>query len=173
MKTKHLFYSLALASAFTACTQEELVNAPVVKDNIADRPVAGVVEFSTEGVESRFNYEKANGFEAGDIFGLYLMDQFVDGDAAFENSHKAEHVNANGTYWTYQNHWFGMYNFTNSIQSNYPFRYVSENGKMVWKNDAKLVEGNYFAMFPQNEEALNRRELWHVINTTVEMKKVS
>ena len=170
MKTKHLFYSLALASAFTACTQEELVNAPVVKDNIADRPVAGVVEFSTEGVESRFNYEKANGFETGDIFGLYLMDQFVDG---VTECGSAEHNNANTTYWIYQNHWFKMYAFTNSIQSNYPFRYVSENGKMVWKNDAKLVEGNYFAMFPQNEEALNRRELWHVIDPTVELKKVS
>lgn len=173
MKTKHLFYSLALASAFTACTQEELVNAPVVKDNIADRPVAGVVEFSTEGVESRFNYEKGNGFELGDVFGLYLMDEFVDGDAIDRDGHKAEHKDANGTYWKYQNHWFGMYQFTNSIQSNYPFRYVNENGKNVWKNDAKLVEGNYFAMFPQNEVALNRRELWHVIDPTVELKKVS
>ena len=28
MKAKYLFYSLALASAFTACTQDELFDAP-------------------------------------------------------------------------------------------------------------------------------------------------
>lgn len=173
MKTKYLFYSLAVAGMFAACSQEELVETPVLKDNVADRPVAGLVEFSTDDVESRFNYEKANGFEAGDIFGLYLMDEFVDGCISENSDHKAEHWDANTTYWTYQNHWFGMYQFTNSIQSNYPFRYVSEGGKMVWKNDAKLVEGNYFAMFPQNEKALNRRELWHVIDPSVELKKVA
>lgn len=172
MKTKHLFYSLALASAFAACTQEELVEAPVVKDNVADRPMAGVVEFSTEGVESRFNYEKSVGWEKGDVLGMYLMDNFVDGSdpSNWENWHVAEHYNANGTYWKYQNHWFAMYQLTNSIQSNYPYTY-NEKGK--WTNPAKLVEGNYFSMFPRNEKATNRRELWHAIDPTVELKEVS
>lgn len=174
MKTKHLFYSLALASAFVACTQEELVNAPVA-DKAVERPTAGVVEFTfNEGVESRFNYEKKDGFQIGDVFGLYLMDEYIGSYNSEENHFCAgEHANANDPWWTYQNHWFGMYKFTNNIQSNYPFTYTKDGGKNVWKNDAKLVEGNYFAMFPQNDLALNRRELWRYIEPRVELKKVS
>lgn len=173
MKTKHLFYSIALASAFVACTQEELVEAPVV-DKAAERPIAGVVEFTfNEGVESRFNYEKKDGFQAGDVFGLYLMDEYIGSYNGNGNFCAGEHANANDPWWTYQNHWFGMYEFTNNIQSNYPFRYTKDGGKYVWKNDAKLVEGNYFAMFPQNDLALNRRELWRYIEPRVELKTVS
>ena len=177
MKTKYLFYSLALAGSLAACTQEELVESPVLKDNATNRPVAGVVEFTTGDVESRF-VETSGTFESGDVFGLYLMDEFVDGNALMDYAsgnlenyqHKAEHYNANGTYWKYQNHWFGMYNFTSSIQSNYPFRAEKQGGKIVWKNDAKLVEGNYFAMYPQNKEALNRRDLWHSIEADKDLK---
>ena len=167
MKTKHLFYSLALTSAFVACTQEELIETPAVKDNVAGRPVAGVVEFKfDEGVESRYNYELKKGFENGDVFGLYLMDNFKENGTGCPG----EHQNANTTYWKYQNHWWGMYELTNSIQSNYPFRATVDGDDVIWKNDAKLVEGNYFAMFPQNNKALNRRELWHSIEPQVTLK---
>lgn len=167
MKTKHLFYSLALTSAFAACTQEELIETPAVKDNVAGRPVAGVVEFKfDEGVESRYNYELKKGFENGDVFGLYLMDNFKENGTGCPG----EHLDANTTYWKYQNHWWGMYELTNSIQSNYPFRATVDGDDVIWKNDAKLVEGNYFAMFPQNNKALNRRELWHSIEPQVTLK---
>lgn len=172
MKTKHLFYSLALAGIFAACTQDELIEAPVAENNVANRPVAGVVEFTLgDGVDSRFNYEKQNGFEAGDVFGLYLMDEYVgnyngSNDAYCPN----EHPNANDPYWKYQNHWWAMYQLTNNIQSNYPFTATQDGDDLAWKNDAKLVEGNYFAMFPQNDLALNRRELWRVIDAEVELK---
>lgn len=168
MKTKYLFYSLVVASTFAACTQEELIDASAVKDNLNGRPVVGAVEFTlNNGVDSRFNYELKKGFENGDVFGLYLMDNFNE-DA--EVACPGEHGNANTTYWRYQNHWWGMYQLTNSIQSNYPFRATVNGSEVIWKNDAKLVEGNYFAMFPQNDKALNRRELWHSIDPQVELK---
>lgn len=168
MKTKYLFYSLVVASTFAACTQEELIDASAVKDNLNGRPVVGAVEFTlNNGVDSRFNYELKNGFENGDVFGLYLMDNFKD-ESKVECP--GEHGNANTTYWRYQNHWWGMYQLTNSIQSNYPFRATVNGSEVIWKNDAKLVEGNYFAMFPQNDKALNRRELWHSIDPQVELK---
>jgi len=184
MKTKYFFYSLALAGAFTACSQEELVEAPVMNDNVASRPVAGLVEFSTEGVESRFNHETAS-WQNGDVFGLYLMDQYVGNYNGEGADWPGEHPNANEyltkkldgvvdevngySLWAYQDHWKAMYELTNSIQSNYPFTY----GNGVWTNDAKLVEGNYFAMYPQNEKALNRRELWYQIDPSITLKKHS
>lgn len=188
MKTKYLFYSLALASAFAACSQEELIEAPVAENNLANRPVAGVVEFSTEGVESRFNHESAE-WEDGDVFGLYLMDEYKGNFTGAPNGADCpgEHKNANQylakkldgvadevngySLWAYQDHWFGMYQFVNNIQSNYPFTYSSSDE--TWTNDAKLVEGNYFAMYPQNEKALNRRELWHEIDPSITLKKHS
>ena len=190
MKTKYLFYSLAIAGAFTACSQEELVEAPVAENNVANRPVAGVVEFSTEGVESRYNHE-TTAWDNGDIFGLYLMDEYNGSHTGCQalNVCPGEHNNANQyetkklngvvdpingySLWAYQDHWFNMYQFTNSIQSNYPFRATVNGDKVTWKNDAKLVEGNYFAMYPQNDKALNRRELWHEIDPSVTLKKHS
>lgn len=171
MKTKYLFYSLALAGTFAACTQDELIEAPVAENNVANRPVAGVVEFTLgDGVDSRFNYEKQNGFQAGDVFGLYLMDEYVGNYNGCGVDCPGEHPNANDPYWKYQNHWWGMYQLTNNIQSNYPFTATQDGDDLAWKNDAKLVEGNYFAMFPQNDLALNRRELWRVIDAEVELK---
>ena len=96
MKAKYLFYSLALASAFTACTQDELFDAPALESNdVGGRPVAGVVPFVGDKVESRYNSEAAT-FETGDQMGLYLMDE-VRG--------WGELPNANKTYWQWQSCW--------------------------------------------------------------------
>lgn len=158
MKAKYLFYSLALASAFTACTQEELFEAPALESNeVANRPVAGVVTFVNDEVDSRYNRQDAS-FEKNDKLGLYLMDSFT---------YKGEKDNRNGTYWQWQSCWWDMYDMENYISSNYA--YVND-GNNNWVNHAsRLVEGNYIALFPQNEVATNRAELWHPIKANVDL----
>ena len=159
MKAKYLFYSLALASAFTACTQDELFDAPALENNnVAGRPVAGVVTFVGDEVESRYNSEAAK-FENGDQMGLYLMDEF---------KREGEPGNANYTHWNYQSSWWNMYGMVNYINSNYGYVFNSETNE--WVNRAsQLVEGNYIAMFPQNKVATNRRDLWHPIKANLDL----
>ena len=159
MKAKYLFYSLALASAFTACTQDELFDAPALESNdVAGRPVAGVVTFVGDEVGSRYNSEAAK-FENGDQMGLYLMDEFTG---------IGEELNANNTHWTWQSCWWNMYNMVDYISTNYGYVYNAETGE--WINRAsQLVEGNYIAMFPQNTRATNRQDLWHPIKSNVDL----
>ena len=157
MKAKYLFYSFALASAFTACTQDEIVDAPVLNNASAERPVVGVVTFANGDVDSRYNSEAAK-FENGDQLGLYLMDEFKGYEA----------INANETLWKWQSCWWGMYNMVDYISTNYGYVYNEETGE--WINRAsQLVEGNYIAMFPQNTRATNRQDLWHPINANVDL----
>lgn len=157
MKTKYLFYSLALAGAFTACSQDELFDAPALEGNgVADRPVAGVVTFVNDDVESRYDRQNT-GFETGDEMGLYLMDEFTG---------HGEAINANETLWNWQSCWWSMYKMVDYINTNYGYAYDGETGE--WINRAsQLVEGNYIAMFPQNKVATNRQDLWHAINANV------
>ena len=158
MKAKYLFYSFALASAFTACTQDEIVDAPVLNDASAERPVVGVVTFANGDVDSRYNSEAAK-FENGDKMGLYLMDEFRGW---------GEMDDANDTYWNWQSSWWDMYNMVDYISTNYGYVYNAETGE--WINRAsQLIEGNYIAMFPQNTRATNRRDLWHPINANVDL----
>ena len=158
MKAKYLFYSFALASAFTACTQDEIVDAPVLNNASAERPVVGVVTFANGDVDSRYNSEAAK-FENGDKMGLYLMDEFT-GDG--------ESLNANETLWTWQSCWWTMYNMVDYINTNYGYVYNEETGE--WINRAsQLIEGNYIAMFPQNTRATNRQDLWHPIKANVDL----
>ena len=158
MKAKHLFYSLALASAFTACTQDEMFDAPALDNQVAERPVAGVVTFVNDEVDSRYNSEAAK-FENGDQLGLYLMDEFTG---------RGEKFNANLTNWTWQSCWWTMYNMVDYISTNYGYVYDAETGE--WINRAsQLVEGNYIALFPQNTRATNRQDLWHPIKANVDL----
>ena len=159
MKAKYLFYSLALASAFTACTQDELFDAPALESNdAAGRPVAGVVTFVNGDVDSRYNRQDT-GFETGDKMGIYLMDEF---------SGYGEKKNANETLWQWQSCWWNMYNMVDYIHTNYSYEYNGETEE--WVNRAsRLNEGNYIALFPQNKVATNRRDLWHPIKGEVDL----
>ena len=161
MKTKYLFYSLALSGMFAACTQEALVNEDnASQEALKNRPVAGMVEFSLNEVESRFNHA-AGSFNDGETIDLYLMDElngyFDEKDANHKHGF-AESVEC----WKYFPVWQSMYSLVDYAQTRYPFAY-DEAGE-VWKNQATLLEGNYFAMHPSNEKITNRRDVWHYIN---------
>lgn len=178
LKSKMYLAAMALPAIFASCAQDEVFSGLENQDATKGRAVVGQVTLVMDGAETRYDSENGQ-FEAGkDVLGMYLMDEYQsswNGDADFDCP--GEHNNANDEWWRYQDHWNAMYKLVNYIQTNYPFRYTadetSRSGAAVWKNDAKLVEGNYFSMYPQQEHATNRRELWHYINPAVQMVKHS
>lgn len=162
MKTKYLFYSLALAGMFAACTQEQLVNEEnnATQEALKNRPIAGMVEFSLNEVDSRFNHA-AGSFNNGETIDLYLMDELN----GYYDELDANHMHGHATSvecWKYFPVWSNMYSLVDYAQTRYPFAYDETNE--VWKNEATLLEGNYFAMHPSNEKITNRRDVWHYIN---------
>lgn len=178
LKSKMYLAAMALPAIFASCTQDEVFSGLENQDATKGRAVVGQVTLVMDNAETRYDSENGR-FEAGkDVLGMYLMDEYQsswNGGADFDCP--GEHNNANDEWWKYQDHWNAMYKLVNYIQTNYPFRYTadetSRSGAAVWKNDAKLVEGNYFSMYPQQEHATNRRELWHYINPAVQMVKHS
>lgn len=178
LKSKMYLAAMALPAIFASCTQDEVFSGLENQDATKGRAVVGQVTLVMDNAETRYDSENGQ-FEAGkDVLGMYLMDEYQgkwNGGAT--DDCEGEHDDANTTWWRYQDHWNKMYKLVNYIQTNYPFRYTadetSRSGAAVWKNDAKLVEGNYFSMYPQQENATNRRELWHYINPAVQMVKHS
>lgn len=190
MKAKLFIASAAMLSLFAACTQDEMPVAVEETGASAARIEAGVAEITTNDL-TRFNVlNAANPFENGDKLGLYLMDEF-------EYQVEGVLTDANKTPWTLPEAWVygwnngwvagptnvttpsyasfqstktGMYQMVNNIQTNY--QYVYNDGK--WVNPAtKLVEGNYILMYPQNEVATNRRDLWYAINPEITLEKAA
>lgn len=166
MRTKYLLATAALASLFTACSQEEVFDASAPKvDPLAGRPIVGNVEFVSDAPTTRYNSEICAP-EEGDAIGLYLMDEFRGWN---EGNRQGELDNANETLFKYQSNWWQMYRLTNNIQSNYGYEFVPEN--KTWINRAsQLVEGNYMVMLPKNDVATNRRDLWREIKPVVDLK---
>lgn len=178
LKSKMYLAAMALPAIFASCTQDEVFSGLENQDATKGRAVVGQVTLVMDDAETRYDSENGQ-FEVGkDVLGMYLMDEYQSSwNGGATDDCEGEHDDANTTWWRYQDHWTAMYKLVNYIQTNYPFRYTadetSRSGAAVWKNDAKLVEGNYFSMYPQQENATNRRELWHYINPAVQMVKHS
>lgn len=164
MKTKHLFFTLALSGMFAACTQEELVsNVENNAEALKNRPIAGMVEFSLGDVESRYNHQYAK-FNVGESLDLYLMDELN----GYYDELDANHMHGHATSvecWKYFPVWSNMYSLVDYAQTRYPFAFNGE----TWSNEATLLEGNYFAMHPGNEKITNRRDVWRYINPTISL----
>lgn len=168
MKAKHLFFAMVLPGLFAACTQEEWAgNEADNSMELGKRHNAGLVELSVDGAETRFNHELGK-FNNGEEIDLYLMDELTgacdNGDAnhmhGFDSSVRC---------WKYFNVWNELYALKNYTQTRYPFAFDETSG--TWKNDATLLEGNYFAMHPGNEKITNRRDVWHYINPVQSFSK--
>ena len=142
MRTKHLFYTAAMAALFAACVNDDFETIGQ-QGNVANdgRPVAGDVKlnFTQVGADTRLAFG-SNGYawEADDEIGALLMDNVLTLDE------KAS--------------WLEKYQLVNNIHTSYRFYYNSENKE--WKADAKMLEGNYFFAYPW-EDYDGRREVAH------------
>ena len=142
MRTKHLFYTAAMAALFAACVNDDFETIGQ-QGNVANdgRPVAGDVKlnFTQAGADTRLAFG-SNGYawEADDEIGALLMDNVLTLDE------KAS--------------WLEKYQLVNNIHTSYRFYYDSQNKE--WKADAKMLEGNYFFAYPW-EDYDGRREVAH------------
>ena len=135
MRTKHLLYTMALASVFAACTQDEFETVKGA-DALAGRKSIGQVTF-TEAPSTRWNVENFNTIkpEEDNGYSLLLVDvprQGLDGQHVYP---------------------IDNYELVNEVQTNYVFKY--NNGE--WTNDAMLVEGNYLFVAPAQENKMDRK----------------
>lgn len=138
MKTKHLV-AMALPLAFTACSQEELINENNQATTSERKVVENVVfKFNAEA-DSRMHFDEEYKWDAGDKFGACLMDQFrtaMTGDFTWEK-------------------WFNQFELVDYLHTNYPFT-RDENGS--WTNtEAVMQEGNYFFYYPYNNNLGGQR----------------
>lgn len=171
MKTRYLLSALTLP-LLAACTQEDL-GVQVNNSNAAlqNRIEVGKVAFTT-GADTRFDFGDAAhiGWEDGERFGLFLMDDWNEAGNAAGNG---EQMDANETDFEDQQVWNNMYALHNYTQTNIPFTFNRTEG--IWENDDAVVEGNYFALAPANGQQTsmevsalssirNRRDVWVYIN---------
>ena len=171
MKTRYLLSALTLP-LLAACTQEDL-GVQVNNSNAAlqNRIEVGKVAFTT-GADTRFDFGDAAhiGWEDGERFGLFLMDDWNEAGNAAGNG---EQMDANETDFEDQQVWNNMYALHNYTQTNIPFTFNRTEG--IWENDDAVVEGNYFALAPANGQKTsmeisdlgsirNRRDVWVYIN---------
>lgn len=174
MKTRYLLTAMALPLLFS-CTQDELT----VKENgngenvaLQNRVKVGKVAF-TDGentADTRFDFRSGH-WEEGDMFRLFLMDDWKGNNCGWGSQNDGENENANATDFMEQITWNDMYSLSNRVSTNIPFTYNSGNER--WENDDAIVEGNYFAVAPakadgQQRKLLdgiqNRRDVWVYIN---------
>ena len=145
MKTKHLFYTLALSAAFAACSQEEIVSQQeVAKVDLGNRPTVGNVTLNFGEAESRGTvadraFNAIDFVKGEDGFGARIIDVYkgftpTAGYTLDHASRKYEVVNEYAS-------------------SNY--KYVN-NGGTSWTTDALMVEGNYMFYYPYNQANLAR-----------------
>ena len=136
MRTKHLFYTAAMAALFAACVNDDFETIAGQQDAVNDgRPVAGNVKLDFTkggGADTRLSYEGQEigyQWEATDEIGALLMDNVI-----------AEYPETESLTW------LEKYKLVNDIHTSYRFTYnVNEK---VWGCDAKMLEGNYFFAYP-------------------------
>lgn len=135
MKTKLLFSSMALATIFVGCSDEQFSNITNNTTDLNNRRVAGQVTVDFNSTSSRIG-QNENGqivLSDNDVVGASLMDEFT------------------GTY--------PVTNLVNYIQTNYPFTKADD----VWKSTGVLLEGNYFFTYPFNACVQDRGALTNTV----------
>lgn len=141
MRTKHLFYTVALVGALAACTNDEFlegVNAPQGQGNGSERPTISNVTLTPNGVDTRLTFNGKYNFQDGDSMSVILMDE--------NNTGVRYGITTNTDEWNKLT-WLEKYHLVDYAHTNLPFIY--EAGKNVFNSNAKnVLEGNYFMVLP-------------------------
>ena len=137
MRTKHLLYTMALASVFAACTQDEFVTEGGSINPLEGRKSLGKITLvEAEGPSTRWTVDNWNTFKAevGDGFSYLLVDEPLPG---LDGQHEYPIDN---------------YQLVDHIHTNYVFKYNGQG----WDSEANLVEGNYLLVGP-SQNVQNRK----------------
>ena len=152
MRTKHLFYTAAMAALFAACVNDDFETIGQQENAVNDgRPVVGNVElnFTKGGADTRLIYDNGYAWEATDEIGALLMDNVI---AKYPETESLT--------------WLEKYKLVNDIHTSYRFTY--DVNEKVWGCDAKMLEGNYFFAYPWESYDGERRVKHSLTNQTQE-----
>ena len=141
MRTKHLFYTAAMAALFAACVNDDFETISKGQNTANDgRPVVGDVKLNfTTGADTRLAFgEDGYAWETNDTIGALLMDNVMVSDPESEN-------------YT----WLEKYALTANIHTSYPFTYST--AEQTWGCNTKMLEGNYFFAYPWEDYDGERR----------------
>ena len=137
MRTKHLLYTMALASVFAACTQDEFVTESGNSNPLEGRKSLGKITLvEPEAASTRWTVNDWYKItpEVGDGFSYLLVDDPLTGLAG-QHDYPIDN-----------------YVLVNQIHSNYVFKL----GAQGWTSEANLVEGNYLLVGP-DQDVQNRK----------------
>lgn len=141
MRTKHLFYTAAMAALFAACVNDDFETISKGQNTANDgRPVVSDVKLNfTTGADTRLAFgEDGYAWETNDTIGALLMDNVLTLE---ENKS-----------------WLQKYQLVSNIHTSYPFTYSTS--EQTWGCNTKMLEGNYFFAYPW-EDYDGRREVAH------------
>ena len=141
MRTKHLFYTAAMAALFAACVNDDFETISKGQNTANDgRPVVSNVKLNfTTGADTRLAFgEDGYAWETNDTIGALLMDNVLTLE---ENKS-----------------WLEKYKLVSNIHTSYPFTYSTSD--QTWGCNTKMLEGNYFFAYPW-EDYDGRREVAH------------
>ena len=139
MRTKHLFYTMALAGIFAACTNDEFLEngAPQASVEGQERPTISNVTLNIgEGnADTRASWNGGFKFEKGDVISALLMDE--------NNTGVRYGVTTNTDEWNKLT-WLEKYHLVDYVHTNFPFEYDGS----TFSSNCNMLEGNYFLTYP-------------------------
>lgn len=139
MRTKHLFYTMALAGIFAACTNDEFLEngAPQASVEGQERPTISNVALNIgEGnADTRASWNGGFKFEKGDVISALLMDE--------NNTGVRYGVTTNTDEWNKLT-WLEKYHLVDYVHTNFPFEYDGS----TFSSNCNMLEGNYFLTYP-------------------------
>ena len=139
MKTKHLFFTMALGGLMAACTNEDFLENGVPQGSTTgqERPVISGVTLGLNEAETRVGFD-GNGyyqFTDGDKISALLMDE--------NNTGIRYGITTNTDEWNKLT-WLEKYHLVDYVHTNFPF--VRTNG--IFSAECNMLEGNYFLTYP-------------------------
>lgn len=141
MRTKHLFYTAAMAALFAACVNDDFETISKGQNAANDgRPVVTDVKLKfTTGADTRLAFgTQGYAWETTDTIGALLMD----------NVNVSDPENEKYT-------WLEKYALDDNIHTSYPFTYSTAD--QTWGCNTKMLEGNYFFAYPWEDYDGERR----------------
>ena len=147
MRTKKVFYSIAVAAALASCTAEEIMTPDMQQQNLSIRPVLGDIELVSTTPSSRLATSEGGIYQPqwqeGDKLGAAIIDQALYSSEAEYKAKMADNVAKK------KNPYLGLYDIVQQYGSNANFDY--SNGAYYLNADMPLVEGNYLFYAPYNK----------------------
>lgn len=150
MKSKHLFFAVACATAFASCTNEELFENSPIQNGEFKRATFENVTIKTSEADTRVVYGgEGYKWENGDEMAALLMDENNPGIGSATFPYAWEQLS-----------WNEKFRLVDYVHTNFKFAY----NEGVWSatGDLNMLEGNYFLVAPFCHFNSNRQAYYEI-----------